>query len=189
MQVSGDVVRRIFDASPDAIVAIDGSGTIVVANLQAEELFGLPRTELIGAPIERLLPGSSSGQRLGPVARRADGTELAVEVRSAAIDSDQGILVAATIRALPSSGRDDRVTQIAHELTNMLYVISNFALLVERATTDPAVLADLAPIRVAVRRAGLLTSELGVAADGGPSAEAVTGPTGQAPVGPAGGVT
>lgn len=45
MQVSGDTLQRIFDASPDALLAIDGGGSIVFANLGAEEHAPLPRSE------------------------------------------------------------------------------------------------------------------------------------------------
>jgi len=56
--------------------------------------------------------------------------------------------------------------QVAHDLNNLLGVIANYATLAERGTTDPAVIADLGQIRVAVERAALLTRELLDAAGG-----------------------
>jgi diguanylate cyclase (GGDEF)-like protein/PAS domain S-box-containing protein len=46
----------ILESLPDAVVAADRSGRIVFVNALAEELFGYPRTELIGQPVQTLWP-------------------------------------------------------------------------------------------------------------------------------------
>jgi len=43
-------------SAPDAITIIDPEGTVTKVNEQAEALFGYDRRELIGDPIERLIP-------------------------------------------------------------------------------------------------------------------------------------
>ncbi len=59
--------RGLFEAAPDALLITDEDGQIEAASQQAEQLFGYPRAELIGRPIELLLP---EAQRPGHAARR-----------------------------------------------------------------------------------------------------------------------
>jgi diguanylate cyclase (GGDEF)-like protein/PAS domain S-box-containing protein len=46
----------VLEGLPDAVVATASAGTIVYVNTLAEELFGYPRAELIGRPVDRLWP-------------------------------------------------------------------------------------------------------------------------------------
>ncbi|HET6870866.1 MAG TPA: diguanylate cyclase [Solirubrobacteraceae bacterium] len=46
----------ILERLPDAVVAADRTGRIVFVNALAEELFGYPRDELLGQPVETLWP-------------------------------------------------------------------------------------------------------------------------------------
>ncbi len=46
----------LLEAAPDAMVIVDGGGVIVLANLQLEKLFGWPRAEILGKPVEVLIP-------------------------------------------------------------------------------------------------------------------------------------
>jgi PAS domain S-box-containing protein len=48
--------RSLFEVSPDAIVAVNERGEIVLVNAQAETLFGYRRQELLKKPIEILMP-------------------------------------------------------------------------------------------------------------------------------------
>lgn len=50
------VYQRIFEYTPDALLVVDEAGCITLANVQAETLFGYDRTELIGQPVEMLIP-------------------------------------------------------------------------------------------------------------------------------------
>ena len=45
-----------LDISPDALIIVNAAGTIVIANGQAESVFGYAREELLGQPLEMLLP-------------------------------------------------------------------------------------------------------------------------------------
>src|SRR5678815_1929421 len=49
-------LEGFLEAAPDAIVVVDGSGTIVIVNQLAERLFGHSRQELLGMQIEGLVP-------------------------------------------------------------------------------------------------------------------------------------
>ena len=51
-----NVYQHLFEFTPDALLVVDAAGQITLANSQAETLFGYPRNELIGQPIEILIP-------------------------------------------------------------------------------------------------------------------------------------
>ena len=106
----------ILEAVPEALVAVDGKGTIVLVNTLAEVLFGYHRVELIGLPVEVLVPTSvrdHAQQRiayfLDPVSRsmgagmqlaglRKDGSVFPAEISLASIDFDGQTVVAAAVR-------------------------------------------------------------------------------------------
>jgi diguanylate cyclase (GGDEF)-like protein/PAS domain S-box-containing protein len=109
--------RALLENTPDAIVISDEDGRIVLVNSQAEKMFGYNRQELIGAPVEQLVPprlvathdltqrDSSDGSHLRPLgsgvdlfARRKDGSELPVEISFGSLETEQGRLVSASVR-------------------------------------------------------------------------------------------
>jgi two-component system, cell cycle sensor histidine kinase and response regulator CckA len=106
----------VLDASPNAIVAVDQHGVIVYANPQTARTFGYEPAELIGNPVEMLLPERVAGGHVHhrdgfiarPVARpmgigldlagrRHDGTEFPVEISLSPLDTPTGRQVFATI--------------------------------------------------------------------------------------------
>ena len=53
----GDVAsRRLLESLLEGVVIVEGSGTILLANPRAEQLFGYPRGELAGSPLAALIP-------------------------------------------------------------------------------------------------------------------------------------
>jgi PAS domain S-box-containing protein len=116
--------RGLLESAPDAMVIVDTAGQIVLVNHGAEELFGFRPDDLIGQPIELLLPRSTRARHVrhrsaflsDPRARpmgvglelsavRADGSELPVEVSLSPLDTAEGPLVSAAIRDI--SGRQE----------------------------------------------------------------------------------
>lgn len=111
----------LFDASADAIVVVDGAGTIVTANPACERLLGYAPEALLGKPVEVLVPerfashgslrdGYASRSRARPMglglplcARHADGREIPVDISLTPIALGDRRLAAAAIRDL--SGR------------------------------------------------------------------------------------
>jgi diguanylate cyclase (GGDEF)-like protein/PAS domain S-box-containing protein len=109
--------RALLDSAPDAMVILGFDGLIVHANSQTEVLFGYTQDEIIGTPVERLVPDSirashpelcrsffgKSGRRtMGEGkdlnARRKDGTEIPVEISLSGIQVGGRMLVAAAVR-------------------------------------------------------------------------------------------
>jgi PAS domain S-box-containing protein len=105
-----------LEASPNPIVGVDGRGLIVYVNPQVERTFGYDRSELIGQPVERLLPEAAASRHVAhrerfashPVARplgvggdfagrRRDGSEFPVEISLSPVETDDGLGVFATI--------------------------------------------------------------------------------------------
>ncbi|HUO35672.1 MAG TPA: PAS domain S-box protein, partial [Candidatus Acidoferrum sp.] len=95
----------------------NASGQIQLVNAQTEKLFGYERRELIGKPVETLIPpryhanhvshreryGAASrpramGAGLVLYGRRKDGTEFPVEVSLSPLDTEEGVLVCSAIR-------------------------------------------------------------------------------------------
>ena len=56
LAVVGQRFSLLLEAAPDAILEVDPEGRIVLANTEAERLFQRSREELVGLPVEALLP-------------------------------------------------------------------------------------------------------------------------------------
>ena len=54
--LTGELARSALDAAPDALIIVDGEGTVRFANRQASVLFGYPHEEIVDLAVERLIP-------------------------------------------------------------------------------------------------------------------------------------
>ncbi len=116
--LDGGRFRAVVEAAPDGVVMVDGSGAIRFANGRMEELFGYDRAELVGKPVEMLLPPSvherhvrdraryvaephtrPMGIGLDLVALHRDGHEIPVEVSLSPLDADTTIAVVRDVSA------------------------------------------------------------------------------------------
>ena len=120
-------IRALLEAAPDAMVIVGNDGVIVFVNTQVEVVFGYARAELVGQPIEILVPdrfrGAHPAQRtayfhaagvrpMGPgldlYGRRKDGTEFPIEVSLAPLQTESGLLVSSAIRDITERKRADQ---------------------------------------------------------------------------------
>ena len=114
---AGEQLQALLEAAPDATITVDPDGRIARVNLQAERLFGYPRAELFGRPVETLLPSgvrgihaehraafiaAASRRAMGDgrklVALRKDGTEFPIEVSLSPLQTADGMHVVAAVR-------------------------------------------------------------------------------------------
>ncbi|HLI05612.1 MAG TPA: PAS domain S-box protein [Ktedonobacteraceae bacterium] len=65
MHITSAALTQLLEVSPDALVVVDSTGTIVVVNAQLEELFGYSHGELEGQPLEVLLPARFREMHVG----------------------------------------------------------------------------------------------------------------------------
>jgi PAS domain S-box-containing protein len=118
--------KGLLDASPDALVIVNQSGAIVLVNAQCETVFGYKKHELIGQPVELLIPNKFkdvhpghratffSDHRPRPMGNglelfsvRKDGTEFPVEISLSPVQTNEGILVSAAIRDISARKREE----------------------------------------------------------------------------------
>ncbi|HSR21926.1 MAG TPA: PAS domain S-box protein [Candidatus Eisenbacteria bacterium] len=111
------ISERLLEAMPDAIVIAGGDGRVLLANRRAEMLSGYSREELVGMPVEQLVPEGlrsrhavhrrayqrapvmrAMGTHLDIRFRRRDGSEFPADIALSPLASDQGLLVVASVR-------------------------------------------------------------------------------------------
>ena len=128
---SDEMFRQILESAADAILISDDRGRILTVNHQAERLFGFVRSELIGQPVELLLPERLrekhvanrrayhadpkqrpiiSNQELS--GRRKDGTLVPLEISLSPTDQNEERMVTAIIRDI--SARKAAEAELRH---------------------------------------------------------------------------
>ncbi len=118
--------KDFLEAMPDAVLIVSPDGSIVQFNAQAERLFGYSREEVLGHPIELLVPerfrkkhvGDRNGYFAEPRVRpmganlelagwRKDGREVPVEISLSPLRSGANTFVVSTIRDISEHRRAD----------------------------------------------------------------------------------
>src|SRR6266853_5688863 len=139
--------EQLFEFSPDAIVVTDSDGRITNANAQVDRFFGYTRAELLGQPIEVLVPERfrrthparrkeyTDQARVRPMGvglelygRRKDGSEFPVDIMLGPVEAAEGRIVLSVIRDLTEKRvaeeallRSEREKQYLEEELNTEY--------------------------------------------------------------------
>ncbi len=127
--------EQFLEFAPDAVVGVSADGLIALANHQTEALFGYDRDELIGQPLEMLVParfrGAHPGHRADYCAEprtrpmgagvelfaiRKDGTEFPVEISLSSIETEDGVLATAAVRDISERAESARERALQRQL-------------------------------------------------------------------------
>jgi formate hydrogenlyase transcriptional activator len=136
---SAAVYQDFFDSSPDAVIVTGAGGEILEVNPQAVQLFGYSREELLGQPVEILLPGRfreahgghrrayasaprtrAMGAGLDLVGRRRDGSEFPVDIMLSPVTTADGHFVLAVVRDITDRKRSEEALRQSEQLFRSL---------------------------------------------------------------------
>ncbi|HYE98671.1 MAG TPA: PAS domain S-box protein, partial [Planctomycetota bacterium] len=137
---SRETLQKILDGALSAWITIDGRGRITAWNPQAERTFGWRRDEVIGKTLsqtiipERLREAHENGlrrlaeggppqvmdRRLELPARKADGTEIPVELTISPVHGEDGTAYSAFLRDLTAVKRAEARLRLQYAVTRIL---------------------------------------------------------------------
>ena len=125
--------RTIVESAPDALIIADDKGRIELLNSRAELLFGYTATEIIGQPVEVLMPerfrqshperrtSFTENKHSRPMGNlilagvRKDGTEFPTDVSLSPLRTNDGLLIAAAFRDITEQVERDLKIKSYHE--------------------------------------------------------------------------
>ena len=126
LRESENTIRTLLDTAAQAILAVDAAGSIVLANRMASEMFGYGPEELVGSPLEILLPerlrtqhvahrttfvsspkARPMGTGLELVGMRKDGSEFPIEVSLSSVPTHRGALAVSFVSDITARKRTE----------------------------------------------------------------------------------
>lgn len=150
---------ELLEAAPDAIVVAERDGHMVLVNAQTEKVFGYNRHEILGKPVEILLPERFRkrhvehradyccaprrrlmGLTLDLYGLRRDGSEFPVEISLSPVRTDEGLLVISIIRDITERKQSEKELRAqAAKLEALVAVSRDVAALVHREMLLPRI--------------------------------------------------
>lgn len=128
-ELAGVSFRWLLQSAPDGIVIVDAEGRIILVNNQAEKLFGYSENELVGKPIETLIPERfraehvsdradyASRPRTRPMGTglelygvRRNNEEFPVEISLSPVRTEHGLVVMAIVRDVTDFKREHYIS-------------------------------------------------------------------------------
>lgn len=183
-----EILHRIFEYAPDAILLVDSEGRIAKANAQAFRMFGYERSDLIGEPVEVLVPrrlahghvdyrsGYLSSPRTRPMGaglelfgKRKNGTEFPVDIMLSPLETREGRLVLGVVRDVTERRRmesealrvrETYLKELHHRVKNNLQVVSSLLFLQTVHNPDPNVVEILRDCQNRVKSIALIHQKL-----------------------------
>ena len=137
--------HELIEATPDAILEVDREGRILLANAATERLFGVAREQLLGQPVEILVPDgfrdAHAAHRAAYLAdpasralahsrevsaRRQDGTEFPAEISLNPIRSENLDLVTCIVRDITNRRRAEQaLRESSQQISDILESITD----------------------------------------------------------------
>jgi len=131
--------EQLFEFSPDSIVVTDSEGRITNMNAQVQQAFGYSREELLGKPVETLIPerfrsahpGHRQAYNAEPGIRpmgvglelfglRKDGTEFPVDIMLSPVETEEGRITLSVIRDISDRKKNEDILHRAEQRFQLL---------------------------------------------------------------------
>ena len=142
--------RDLLEAAPDAIVIVNKDGGIELTNTRMESIFGYSKPEVLGKPVDILLPERYRGKHVGhrqdffsqPKSRemgaglelygiRKDGTEFPVEISLSPLETREGTLVMSAIRDITHRKKTEEALRLSEERFRLLVLeVEDYSILI-----------------------------------------------------------
>lgn len=123
-------LRMMFEAAPDAVFLLDDAGRICLVNAMAERIFGYSQQEMLGSPVEILLPEEvhashvlhrasyaanpvpqPMGTRRDLSARRKDGVIIPVAISLSPLETEGRQNIVAVVRDISATRELEGILQ------------------------------------------------------------------------------
>lgn len=140
LRKSESMLEGLFEHAPDTVVVVNDEGRILRVNSQVERMFGHKSDELLGQPVETLIPEKfrfpykqrrqddvsesytrPMGAGIELLAKRKDGSEFPVDIMVSPMEAETGNMMIAVVRDITRRKQDEKALR---EYAERLRVLS-----------------------------------------------------------------